>query len=87
MDRIEKAGHRLSHGSGSNEKWLTGNQRFLFIPHYKDFSHSVQCQYCRSDYMSFSVDGYCQRCQQRTEFVIRKRPTTIRKAVEEGVHQ
>ena len=81
------AGNRLTNGFGPNQKWLTGNQRNSKIPDYKECPHLVQCQRWHSDYMSFSVDGYCQRCQQRTEFVIRKRPTTIRKAVEEGVHQ
>lgn len=60
-------------GIGSNEKWLTGNQRRFFNSDYRRSPHSIQCEYCGSDYMRFSVNGYCQRCQQRAEYVIRER--------------
>ncbi len=33
-----------------------------------------QCQKCGSDYMKFSVDGFCQYCQQRCEFIMREHP-------------
>lgn len=87
MDRIEKAGYRLTHGSGSNEKWLTVNQRNPFGSDCKVFPVPIQCQHCRSDYMSFSVGGNCQRCQQRAEVVIRESPATIRGALKKGVSQ
>ncbi len=40
--------------------------------------------------MRFSVDGYCQGCQQRVEYVIRERSSTserknLRSAIGEGV--
>jgi hypothetical protein len=86
MNRNEKAGYRLTHGSGSNEKHSTGmSKRFLF-PDYRHFSHSVQCQYCGSDYMRFAVNGYCQPCQQRAEYVIRERPATADRAKARGAY-
>ncbi len=32
-----------------------------------------QCTKCRSDYMKFAVDGFCQRCLQRVEFILREK--------------
>lgn len=84
MARQDKAGYRLDHGSGSNEKWLTGNQRRFFNSDYTHFPLVVQCQYCGSDYMRFSVNGYCQRCQQRAEYVIRESPATAERAKARG---
>lgn len=72
MIKYQKAGYRLVHGSGSNEKHLTGKSKRFSAYDYKHFPHSVQCKYCGSDYMQFSVDGYCQRCQQRCEYAIRE---------------
>ncbi|MBK7514021.1 MAG: hypothetical protein IPI76_17450 [Chloracidobacterium sp.] len=86
MNKHEKTGHRLAHGSGPNEKWLTGNQRRFFNSDYKHFSRSVQCKYCGSDYMRFAVDGYCQQCQQRAEYVIRERPATAQRATARGAN-
>lgn len=39
-----------------------------------------QCRRCYSDYMKFSLEGYCQRCQQRVEYILResKRQATSR---------
>ncbi len=77
-------------GIGSNEKHLTGTSKRSFISDYKLFPHSHQCKYCGSDYMRFSLNGFCQRCQQRAEFVTRERPSlakraNVRGAVGEGV--
>ena len=76
MARNEKADLR---GIGSNEKWLTGNQRRIFNSDYRHFPHSVQCKKCFSDYMRASFDGYCQRCLQLTEYIIRERPEILAK--------
>lgn len=76
MARNGKAGYRLAHGSGSNEKWLTGNQRRFFHSDYKDFVTAVQCKFCASEDLRFAIDGYCLRCQQRAEYVIREHPAT-----------
>ena len=71
MNRNKKAD---LHGIGSNEKHLTGKSKRFFNSDYRHFSHSVQCKKCLSDYMRASIDGYCQRCLQLTEYVIRERP-------------
>ena len=76
MNRHEKAGFRLTHGSGSNEKVLTGKLKRLFLVDYTANGALKQCHYCGSDYMRFSVNGYCQRCQQLAEYVIRSRKAT-----------
>ena len=81
MTRNDEAGNRLAHGSGSNEKWLTGNQRRFFNSDYRFFAHSVQCRFCGSDNMRFAVNGHCQRCQQRVEYVLREHPATERRAM------
>jgi hypothetical protein len=33
-----------------------------------------KCVQCRSDYMKFSVQGVCQDCQQKVEFILREHP-------------
>lgn len=60
-------------GIGSNKKHSTGESKGFFISDYKQFPKPVQCKHCRSDYMSYSVNGYCQKCQQLVEHVIRER--------------
>lgn len=47
-----------------------------------DINKSVnfgQCIRCKSDYMNFSVNGYCQNCIQRVEFVNREHPQVLKK--------
>ncbi len=83
MGRNEKADLR---GIGSNENRLTDNQRRLFNAKYNPFPRSVQCQHCGSDYMRFAIDGYCQRCQQRAEYVIREQPATAERAKARGAY-
>mgnify|MGYP006919235617 CR=1 FL=1 len=68
----DKAGHRLTHGSGSIKNHSTGKSKRIFVRNYIQFSTTVQCRHCASDYMRFSVNGYCQTCQQRAEFEIRE---------------
>ncbi len=71
MAKYEKADLR---GIGSKEKHLTGKSKRFLISDYKHFPHSVQCRHCGSDYMRYAVDGYCQRCQQKAEHVLREHP-------------
>lgn len=87
MAKNNKAGYRLAHGSGPDEKWLTRNQRRFFNSDHNRFSNSVQCKYCGSDYMRFSVEGYCQRCQQRAEYVLREHPFTAERAKPRGTYR
>jgi hypothetical protein len=67
-------------GIGSKEKHLTAKSKRFFIPQYKQFPHSHQCKYCGSDYIRFSSNGFCQRCQQRVEYVIREHPVIAARA-------
>ena len=39
-----------------------------------------QCQKCGSDYMRFSVNGFCQDCQQKVEFIVREHPHVAQQA-------
>jgi predicted amidophosphoribosyltransferase len=41
-----------------------------------------QCIRCKSDYMRYSIDGYCQDCIQRVEYVNREHPQVLRKVRE-----
>ena len=65
------------HGIGSYEKFTTANRKRFFETKYRQFPHLNQCKNCSSDYMRYSIDGFCQRCQQRAEFVIRERLTIV----------
>ncbi len=39
-----------------------------------------QCIRCKSDYMRYSsIDGYCQDCIQRVEYITREHPQVLRK--------
>lgn len=33
-----------------------------------------QCLRCRSDYMKFALNGVCQDCQQKVEYIVREHP-------------
>lgn len=72
MTKGDEAGNRLVHGSGLYEKHLTGLSKRSSLPDYNYFAPSVQCKFCGSDYMRFAVDGHCQRCQQRVEYILRE---------------
>ncbi len=41
---------------------------------------SFACRKCGSDYHKFAVDGFCQNCQQRVEFIVREFPATANAA-------
>lgn len=63
--------------SGPNEKHSTTKSKRFSISDYKQFGQVIQCKHCRSEYMRFAVNGYCQRCQQRAEYVLRERTGTV----------
>jgi hypothetical protein len=46
---------------------------------YKQNAYFSQpkCSGCGSEDLSFAKNGYCQRCQQRVEFIRRERPDVI----------
>lgn len=67
-------------GIGSIEKHSTGKSNGFSTPNYSPYRHAVQCSFCGSDYMRFSVGGYCQRCQQRVEYIVREHRATAEKA-------
>lgn len=65
---------------GSNPiDFLTGNQKAFSAFDCNRKQMRGQCVKCRSDYMKFAVDGFCQDCQQRVEFVRREHPHILRK--------
>jgi hypothetical protein len=53
--------------------YLNGRSKLLSNSKYRASQTLTQCKKCRSDYMRAAVDGYCQRCQQREEFIIREK--------------
>ncbi len=54
----------------------SGNKRFDVsnLNQFARFGQSFCCRKCGSDYHRFAVNGFCQRCQQRVEFIIREHP-------------
>jgi hypothetical protein len=55
-----------------NQSNLTTNQKSLVQSNFRRSHISSQCIRCNSDYMKFSVNGFCQNCQQKAEFVKRE---------------
>ncbi len=60
---------------GIGSKALTGQikSQALSDSDYRLYPGRIQCLRCGSDYMLYAVEGLCQRCRQRLEFVIRER--------------
>ena len=52
---------------------------FGFFDYRKTVAYG-QCRKCGSDYMKFAIDGYCQNCQQKVEFIVREHPHVARQA-------
>lgn len=52
--------------------YLNGRSKLLSNFDYRTSQTLTQCKSCRSDYMRAAIDGYCQRCQQRVEHIIRE---------------
>lgn len=68
MTRSKKADLR---GAGSKTNFTGGEIKAFSNRKYNPYWKTVQCRFCGSDYMRYAVNGYCQRCQQRAEFVLR----------------
>lgn len=50
-----------------SEKRSTSKSKQFFDYQLTQVQNSHQCHGCRSDYMRFSQDGFCQWCLQRFE--------------------
>ena len=60
-----------------------GNQKRFDHFYYRQFDNygqSARCRKCKSDYMKFSLNGYCQNCIQKVEFIVREYPNVARDA-------
>lgn len=69
MYRNEKADLRRI---GQKTNFLNGHSKKFSAPKYILVGTNIQCLQCGSDYMRFHVEGLCQRCQQRVEFIQRE---------------
>jgi hypothetical protein len=65
-------------GSNQNYNFAGGKNQGFDVYNFMTISGARQCKKCGSDYMKFSKDGYCQRCQQRCEFILREFPHIAR---------
>ncbi|GEM_PF-4554145 len=74
MGRNRKADLR---GVRSDEKHLTRKSKRFISDEYTQFPPLAQCKYCRSEYMRFAVNGYCQRCQQHAEHIVREQTRVV----------
>ncbi len=71
--------------NGSNPfDYLQGNQKAFSTFNCSKNQRFGQCVKCQSDYMKFSVNGFCQRCLQRVEFIIREHPQVLQQTVNYG---
>ena len=69
MYRNEKADPR---GIGQKTRFSNRHSKKFSAPKYILVGTNIQCLHCGSDYMRFHVEGLCQRCQQRVEFIQRE---------------
>ena len=60
-------------GIGQKTKFSNRRSKTFSAMEYSSTGSNIQCKKCRSDYMKFHVEGLCQRCQQRVEFITRER--------------
>lgn len=67
--------NHLNFGNGTND--------IFYFTHYEQ---KPQCKNakCGNNDLKFSVDGFCIRCVQRVEFIIREKPQTIERAKQRG---
>ncbi len=70
----------ILNGSLQNQSNRGRNRNGIDVSNYRHFRHSGQCKKCRSDYMKYSYDDYCQDCQQRVEFIRREHPEILTQA-------
>lgn len=86
MDRNNKARLVVATNAGSNQNQINnagGIPKRFDVFYYRQFDRlgqSIKCMKCGSDYMRFSVGGYCQHCQQKVEFIVREHPHVARDA-------
>ncbi len=75
MNKNKRAGYGGDR-SDSNQSLINagGISKPFDVLNYRENSFFGQCQKCGSDYMKFSVNGFCQDCQQRVEFIVREHP-------------
>jgi len=64
--------------------FLNGNQKAISAFDFNRKQPFGQCVRCRSDYMKFAVDGYCQDCQQKVEFILREHQQVLKKIQNQG---
>lgn len=64
--------------------FLNGNQKGLTVFNSNKNKPCGQCVQCRSDYMKFAVNGYCQYCLQKVEYIVREHPQALRKFQDQG---
>ena len=70
--------------NGSNQlKFLHGHQTVSAF-NFKQNKAFGQCVKCGSDYLKYAVNGYCQKCLQRIEFIIREYPHILQNARNTG---
>jgi hypothetical protein len=73
--RNAKAQRVRTEGLSENQNFIVGGKPKGFdVLNYRKNASLGQCQRCGSDYMKFSVKGFCQDCQQRCEFIMREHP-------------
>jgi len=61
-------------GKGFDQNYFAGGKNKGFdILNFRGFYTQTQCKNCRSDYMKFHRDGFCQDCQQKAEFIYREK--------------
>lgn len=78
MSKNERAGYGGDR-SGLYQNFIVGGKPKGFDAfNYRKNAPFGQCQKCGSDYMKFSVNGFCQDCQQRCEFITREHPHIVR---------
>jgi hypothetical protein len=74
--KIAKAGYGRHRSSFHNLKFAGAN-----LTGFSAFNNTYfgqKCKQCGSDYMKFADEnGYCQRCQQKVEFIRREYPQYI----------
>lgn len=61
-----------------------GSSNVFFAFHYNHKANVFQCKNCSSDYGRGAVNGFCQDCQQRAEYILREHPQTVARVQPQG---
>ncbi len=69
----KKAETRNCGSSLKTNDYFADNQKTFSKRNYSQYASGFQCIKCRSEYMKFATNGYCQRCQQLMEHLNRER--------------